>query len=304
MRIGGNKNEVLHLGNGSKFTLQDRENLNKNTTARHTHENKEALDNITTDDITALQKIKKIDDAPTKDSESLVYSGGVYDFIMSKIGAVKSLSYFFANNYNNELYGIADTKNVLIADYIFKQNSIPDICIDLSSCYSLIGGFLNSEVESVTFENGTPKLTKAQNLFRGCKNLKSINGLDTSNVDSCKYMFYGCESIENLRNELVLNGDCSYMFYGCSALTSATLDCRNVTNATGMFTGCSSLLYTLNLNGLTVSVDISDCQLDNAAMVGFANSLGQASEGATIITSDNWTDDWVPIATGKGWTIR
>ena len=207
----------------------------------------------------------------------------------SEFKGYNSLSYFFANNYNNDLLGTVETSGALFADYIFKQNSMTEITIDLSSCYSMVGGFLNSEVETVIFENETPKLTKAQNLFRGCKNLKNVTGLILTSVDSCKYMFYGCESLTEM-SELIISGDCSYMFYVCKALTSVNLDCTNLTNGTGMFTGCTAL------SDITIK--------GKPDFETIFNSL-ETVESGTIKVDDITaiSDDVKSIATEKGWKI-
>ena len=201
----------------------------------------------------------------------------------------KNLSYFFANDYNNSLFGEIDTSPVALADYIFKQNSMTEITVDLSSCYSMVGGFLNSEVETVIFENETPKLTKAQNLFRGCKNLKNVTGLILTSVDSCKYMFYGCESLTEM-SELIISGDCSYMFYGCTNLTNVALNCLGITYGTGMFTGCTAL------SDITIK--------GKPDFETIFNSLENVENG-TIKVDDvsSISDDVKSIATEKGWKI-
>ena len=335
------------------YTDSDKQNLDENTQARHTH---------------------TYDEAPTKDSNNSITSGGVYSYIQSEkqtltrvlgtgveykagesafgwnpftgivdifmceldhkltndmfkdenvffqywssLGGINalsaiqdgngndigetyvkksefkgynSLSYFFANNYNNDLLGTVETSGALFADYIFKQNSMTEITVDLSNCYSMVGGFLNSEAETVIFENGTPKLTKAQNLFRGCKNLKNVTGLILTSVDSCKYMFYGCESLTEM-SELIISGDCSYMFYGCTNLTNVALNCLGITYGTGMFTGCTAL------SDITIK--------GKPDFETIFNSLENVENG-TIKVDDvsSISDDVKSIATEKGWKI-
>ena len=83
----------------------------------------------------------------------------------------------------------------------------------------------------------------ADNIFSGCKALKQILNLDTSNVTNMRGMFSGCSSltsIPQLDTSKVTN--MGSMFSGCSSLTSIPrLDTGNVTNMTDMFYSCSSL---------------------------------------------------------------
>ena len=80
-------------------------------------------------------------------------------------------------------------------------------------------------------------------------NYIDFTNLNTSSTKSMKYMFYGCQSIQNLD----LSGwnvskvtNMSNMFYGCSNLNKIKLIGWNVTRlqyASSMFAGCKKLTY-------------------------------------------------------------
>ena len=71
--------------------------------------------------------------------------------------------------------------------------------------------------------------------------------LDTSNVTTMNYMFYGCSSLTSLdlSNFNTSNvTDMNFMFYGCTSLTSLNLsncDMSKVTSVSGTFNGCFKL---------------------------------------------------------------
>ena len=88
------------------------------------------------------------------------------------------------------------------------------------------GFCLNQTVKKIiidpSFANYHP--TSFSNLFRGCRYITSIEGLENINTDNVT--------------------DMSYMFYGCSSLTSldlSTFNTENVTKMDGIFLNCSSL---------------------------------------------------------------
>lgn len=202
---------------------------------------------------------------------------------------VNSLAYFFADNLNNGLFGKIETSGALMCDYIFKNNSMSKIEIDLKNCVSMIGGFLNSTVEKVTFTNGTPRLKKTNNLFRGCTKLMEVKGLDLTNAENLKYMFMNCESLVSLP-EIKANGtDFSYAFMNCKSLKSVTLLTPNLQLATGMFTGCDSL-NTVTING-------------NTDYEKLFNALPTVEIGNISIDSDI-AEEIKKIATDKGWEFR
>lgn len=95
----------------------------------------------------------------------------------------------------------------------------------------------------------TSNVTSMRYMFYGCDYITSGVLLDTSNVKSMNYMFSGCKyltylpqydtsNVENMEN----------MFNGCVKLTSEALDAAslntsNVKNMSYMFSGCNLLTY-------------------------------------------------------------
>ncbi len=202
----------------------------------------------------------------------------------------KSLSYFFSNDYNNSLFKEIKTSEVVLADYIFKNNSMKKISVDLSNCYSAIGGFNGSNVETVVFENGTPNLQKANDLFRSCGKLTLITGLSLKKCDSVKYMFANCKSLtSDLLIETVAT-DLSYMFYNCKKVAKITLIAPNLKIATGTFTGCD------NLANIVIDAETNFEIL--------FSSLQNTINGIITVNSGTVPEEVKKIATDKGWTVK
>ena len=51
INIGGNSSNSINIGIERSFTRTDKQNLDKNTEARHTHPNKDVLDGITAENV-------------------------------------------------------------------------------------------------------------------------------------------------------------------------------------------------------------------------------------------------------------
>lgn len=90
------------------------------------------------------------------------------------------------------------------------------------------------------------------------KNIVGIENLNTSEVTSMYYMFYGCSALENLDVSHFNTSKVTNMrslFSGCSVLTSLDLSHFNTTNVTDMnqmFYGCSGL-KSLDLSSFDMS---------------------------------------------------
>lgn len=83
----------------------------------------------------------------------------------------------------------------------------------------------------------------ARNMFRDCRTLTHVPGMDTSNVTDMRSMFNGCRTLTHVPDMDTSNvTDMGYMFQNCSALTHVPdMDTSNVTNMGYMFRNCSSL---------------------------------------------------------------
>ena len=121
-------------------------------------------------------------------------------------------------------------------------------------------------VFSPEFKNARPKSTAYW--FAGCQNLKDIVGieyLNTSNVTSMKWMFYGCSGLNSLDLSFFDTSnvtDMNSMFSYCKQFTSFDLsnfDTSRVTDMNSMFRKCS---------GLT-SLDLSNFDTGNVLDMGY-----------------------------------
>ena len=155
-------------------------------------------------------------------------------------------------------------------------------------------GWLETYKTSITtvvfdksFKDARP--TSCYSWFNECSNLTSINNienLNTANVTSMSYMFYGCSSLTelNLSNFITANvKDMSSMFSHCQKLTSLNLsnfNTANVTTMKGMFIGCSSL----------ESLDLLNFNTDNVARMG---DMFNGCSGLTSLDLSNFNTDKV-----------
>lgn len=113
----------------------------------------------------------------------------------------------------------------------------------------------------------TGEVTTMYGMFEGCENLVSldISGFDTGNVTDMAGMFEGCENLVSLDVSGFDTGNVtnmSLMFKDCRSLTKldvTNFDTRNVELMVGMFEGC---------NGLT-ALDVSRFQTDKVRDMSF-----------------------------------
>ena len=97
------------------------------------------------------------------------------------------------------------------------------------------------------------------------------------------------------------------MFRFCYALTTVTgIDASSVTSTTAAFTNCYSLSW-LRMSGLTVSIDLSNCNFSREGLVQIFNDLGTTSTGVITVTNNPGVPDLTAadllIAQNKSWTI-
>ena len=138
----------------------------------------------------------------------------------------------------------------------------------------------------------TTEVVTMDRMFKGCKNLKSINwgnNLNTWNVTSMSEMFYDCSSLTSLDLRLFKTPnvtDMSAMFYSCSSLKSlnvSSFDTRNVTNMSSMFNGCSSL------TSLNVSLFNTARVTDMSSMFSGCSSLTSLDLSSVSFITSNVT---------------
>lgn len=123
---------------------------------------------------------------------------------------------------------------------------------DMSHCFSNYEG---ERIPLLELNPNTSNVTNMEELFSGCRSLKSIPAMNTQNVTNMNLMFFQCEklsSVPALDTSNVIN--MSQMFNNCRSLSSVpTLDTSNVTNMGLMFVGCESLTTVPLLNTSNVT---------------------------------------------------
>ena len=123
---------------------------------------------------------------------------------------------------------------------------------DMSHCFSNYEGERSPLLE---LNPNTSNVTNMEELFSGCRSLKSIPAMNTQNVTNMQLMFFQCEklsSVPALDTSNVIN--MNQMFNNCKSLSSVpALDTSNVTEMTGMFNSCKSLSSVPALNTSNVT---------------------------------------------------
>lgn len=156
----------------------------------------------------------------------------------------------------------------------------------------------------VNTPNLSYKLYDMEQMFSGCRKLKSIPMMDTSEVMNTSYTFNQCnelQSIPELDFSSVRNA--AAMFSGCRKLTSIPeLDFSSATNVSSMFSGCLELINVSQLN-TSNAIDMNnmfrDCrkliavpQLDTSNAANMYQMFGSCQKLTTIPELDisNATD--------------
>lgn len=123
----------------------------------------------------------------------------------------------------------------------------------------------NTLLEVKNYSNNCPSVTSFDSLFSIAKNMKTLTfakGIDTSKIESMKYMCNYCSSLVSLDLSSFNTNNCTSfygMFYSCSSLGSldlSSIDTSNCRDFTLMFRGCKSL-GSLDLS----SFDTSKCTI-------------------------------------------
>ena len=118
---------------------------------------------------------------------------------------------------------------------------------DMSRCFSNYEG---ERIPLLELNPNTSNVTNMEELFSGCRSLKSIPAINTQNVTNMNLMFFQCEKLSsvpalNTSNVTEMTG----MFSECKKLSSVpALNTSNVTNMGLMFVGCESLTTVPLLN--------------------------------------------------------
>lgn len=112
---------------------------------------------------------------------------------------------------------------------------------DMSHCFSNYEG---ERIPLLELNPNTSNVTNMEELFSGCRSLKSIPAMNTQNVTNMNLMFFQCEklsSVPALDTSNVVN--MNQMFNSCKSLSSVpALNTSNVTEMSSMFSSCHSLV--------------------------------------------------------------
>ena len=112
---------------------------------------------------------------------------------------------------------------------------------DMSHCFSNYDG---ERIPLLELNPNTSNVTNMEELFYGCRSLKSIPAMNTQNVTNMNLMFFQCEklsSVPALDTSNVVN--MNQMFNSCKSLSSVpALNTSNVTEMSSMFSSCHSLV--------------------------------------------------------------
>lgn len=111
--------------------------------------------------------------------------------------------------------------------------------------------FANSGITTV--ENFSAPLVGVDeyvDIFTGCLNLTSVNGLSFDKATMADAMFKNCKSLRTVQNFSMPNVlYISNMFFGCTSLESVPIfDTSNVKSAGSMFKNCTSLTHIPSMN--------------------------------------------------------
>lgn len=232
-----------------------------------------------------------------------------------------------------------DMKNVISAGGMFsncKQLQSLDVSnwdIRKMSGLDMFNGC--SSLQSLDVSNwDLTNITNISNLFNECSKLQSldVSKWNTHNVTAMSNSFYNCSSLQTLDVSNWDVGNVTNMlrlFQYCSSLQSLDLrnwDVSKVTNMTFSFLGMPSLKTLIGglteeqvdittvtcLNGLNISIDLSNTILDRVSLRALINGLADVNnlpaESRPTLTLGNTllaklTDGDKVIATEKGWNL-
>lgn len=248
-----------------------------------------------------------------------------------------SLSYCFSGMYN--LVDISEIKkwdltNIVSIDHMFNScKSLEDIDFTglntpvLNDMSYLFNGC--EKLKSVTFNIDTSKVTKANNMFTGCKALNSVDlsTFDTGSLTDISYMFQGCTNTTfeniNLNNLNVSNvTKAGWIFSSCNGVINLDLSSwtlPKVTDLSASFYGCNAKKIDLsNATGENVTqtnmmffnaMRVNEIYLDNfdfskvTSFSGMFTSCGSNAKRSEGAYADGMPYVYVKDATAQNWVL-
>lgn len=167
---------------------------------------------------------------------------------------VEALQKYYNDGEQEGMLGNTETSQGVqkLNDFIKKYGTDFVYPKDMSRCFSNYEG---ERIPLLELNPNTSNVTNMEDLFSGCRFLKSIPAMDTQNVTNMNMMFFKCEklsSIPALDTSNVIN--MNQMFNNCKSLSSVpALDTSNVTDMSGMFNECKKLSSVPALNTSNVT---------------------------------------------------
>ena len=167
---------------------------------------------------------------------------------------VEALQKYYNDGEQEGMLGNTETSQGVqkLNDFIKKYGTDFVYPKDMSHCFSNYDG---ERIPLLELNPNTSNVTNMEELFSGCRSLKSIPAINTQNVTNMQLMFFQCKklsSVPALDTSNVIN--MNQMFNNCRSLSSVpTLDTSNVTEMTGMFSECKKLssMPALNTSNVT-----------------------------------------------------
>lgn len=149
-----------------------------------------------------------------------------------------------------------------------------------------------------------------ESLFVGCRALKSVPELNTSQVTNMYGMFANCSSLKTIPElDASQVTNMGAMFANCSSLTSVpAMDSGQAELIAHMFNSCSSL-ESVTLPGMgngfaeTQKLDMKSTKLNAAAANALMQSLGTPAPGGNLQLPATAAGADTSIAASKNWTV-
>ena len=164
-----------------------------------------------------------------------------------------------------------DTNNSGYPTWRNNSSSVIHVVFETEVAPVYLGYWFQNMSHLIDIENinllDTANVTSMYYMFYGCSSLTSLDlsSFDTLSVTDMQRMFQGCLNLVDLN----LSGfdtrnvtDMSYMFYNCASLTSLDVSCFNVSSVTNM----TYMFY--NCLGLT-SLDLSDFDVSSVTNMSY-----------------------------------
>jgi surface protein len=206
-----------------------------------------------------------------------------------------------------------------------------DVFIDTSLMTKFSSTFMNNSKLKYLDVSGwdTSNITELGQLFRSCSSLKTIKGIgnwNTSKVTNMAQVFAVCSSLSELDIENWNVTSVTSMWYMFQNLNLTSLDLSkwsvpNLANVSEMFKFNPKLKSLIGnrtieevlennigcLNGLKVSLKLSDTALDRASLRAIINGLAEVETTQTLTLGATLraklTEEDIAIMTNKGWSI-